>query len=265
MFGHQKRVERMLEQLEALNKLVVSRKEELDDYENKLQEIFKLYPGLQEVEAMEEYVSSLKEKSALLESKVETYDKKIEEYKSVIGTLETEIDIIHEREKLEEEKRALQDYKRTSLLPKNILIVAYTVPNINDIAIDAFILDGRTRYYSKKKQEYANGTIYKSLGGGREIGFNSDYSDCLSGSFNAFPKQFVTFEEACLALNSDLYLRESVSAMEVHELLQSFKAGFYFYGKTDLTVDEFMSMVKQGKREYDGAKPLTQLLEKKEK
>ena len=82
--------------------------------------------------------------------------------------------------------------------------------------------------------------------------------------YNAFIKRYITLEEACLAVGSNLYLKEKVSAIEIDELLKHFKAGFYFYGKTNITLDEFMDMVKNGERKYDGNIKLSRLLEKGE-
>ena len=40
-----------------------------------------------------------------------------------------------------------------------------------------------------------------------------------------------------------------------------FRSGFYFYGKTDITLDEFMEMIKNERQDL-GSKPLQKLLEK---
>lgn len=258
MFGHKKIVEEKENQIGELNKVILERKNKIKVLEGTIEslnrtidEITRKNPSIEEAVRLRTYASKLKEEIRDLEEELEAM-------KQSVGIAYELADIDAERKKLEGERQALFNYQKSSYKPSEIIICAYAVPNINDIAIDAFVFKARG----------VMGVLYTSLGGGRTMKFTPDFQDYLvdnyRGTINAFPKQFVTFEEACLAIGSDLYLREQVSALEIHNLLQQFRSGFYFYGKTNLTADEFLKMLKRGTIEYDGSIELDSLEQKGE-
>lgn len=265
MFGlskEEKAINNGFKQLDYLNAVIREREEQaslLPDLTDKIALL-----KLEHVE-LAEYDSLAKAKIEL-EEQIKQKRKELEAITNELSSLGEIVSIESARKKLEEEKEALTYYRKSLVNPKDIIIVAYTVPNIDDIAIDAFVFQKYEDYHNKDGYP-KRGAVYNSLGGGRTIGFTPDFTEPLYSNypvFNAEPKQFVTFEEACLALGLDLYLKEKVSTLEIHEVLQSFKSGFYFYGKTNITIDEFMEMIRLEKKEYDGNLKLERLLEKGE-
>ncbi len=264
--NHQKKVEERFNQLKLLNEAIASRNNEiilLDTEINHLKAIVGAFknnhPGLSEKEAALNELQEIKKEIA--KAKIELAKLKAEH-----SSLNDIINIEEEKTKLQEELANLQEQKtEIEYHPRDIIIAAYTVPNIDDIAIDAFIFDKKIKYNDKDTNYRCTGAVYKSLGGGRIIGFSSEFGNSLSDTseptFNAYPKKFVTFEEACLAIGSDLYLKETVTAQEIHKILMYFRSGFYFYGKTNITLDEFMEMIKTERQDI-GSKPLELLLEK---
>lgn len=274
MFGHNKKVNDKISQIDALNKIISSRKNEIKNLENiiarlraTIDEIIHQTPGIEEVDASQSYILKLREDIKALEKELEEKMLELDKKMQLTGIVDELFDIGEERKKLEEEKQILCTYTKQGYNPSKIIICAYKVPGIDDIAIDAFIYKSETSY-SSKTNENRTGSLYTSLGGGRTIGFSADYKSSLFNIykpvFNAEPIQFVTFEEACLAIGSDLYLRDKVTSLEIHSLLQQFRSGFYFYGKTNITIDEFLKMLKSGKIEYDGEKELDSLIQKGE-
>ncbi len=261
--NHQKKVEERFKQLKTLNDAIDERNSNiasLDNEINRLKTILSTFksehPGLSEVDAALKELENIT--SQITTAKIELA--KIKEEHDLIGDI---IAIKTQKSALEEELASLQKQK-TDYDPEDVIIVAYTVPNIDDVAIDAFVFKETSKYDNSYGNE-CTGKVYQSLGGGRTIGIDATYDGYLSNDrlpkYNAVPKKFVTFEEACLAIGSDLYLKDKVTAKEIHDILMYFRSGFYFYGKTDITLDEFMEMIKTERKDLAN-KPLQKLLEK---
>ena len=200
---HKKNIQERFAQIEALNNEIHDKTNKSQDLDREIQRLETIltnlinnHPGLEEVAALGVELENLKKE--LAETKLE-----LSKIKGKYVALKSIEDINAEKAKLTTELNKLKSHVAgKKYYPKDIIIVAYIVPNINDIAIDAFIFDKDFNYTELIYP--CSGKSYQSLGGGRTIGFDYNFRGTIYNEsiakYNAIPKRFITFEEACLAL-----------------------------------------------------------------
>ncbi len=261
MFGYKKEIKRKLEKMEELDSYIEEKYQKLNTLELREQEItviinraLEQFPGIDDVLSFRTYIESLKEEIESLEIEIKAKEKMLKQVSKKLKAAGDILSIEEEKRKIEKEKLYLQAYKKNMYSPGDVIIAAYKVPNIDDIAIDAFVFEENDeddiRIYLPLSEDGRVITMYDGLH--RE---SRDYHKV------AILKQFVTFEEACLSLGSDLYLRDKVSAQEINEILKLVRSGFVFIGENNISMEEFMKILLSGKAPEA---PIRRLLEKGE-
>lgn len=163
--------------------------------------------------------------------------------------------------KLEQDIAAAKQQRESETFFKlsELYICAYTVANINDVAVGVFFPDD-IQFAGNIRN-----ILLKSIDGSRKISTNADFSKneyYYSKQKNADLKQCISFAEACQSIGRiDLLTKKQVSVQEIYEVLYQMQGGFYFLGKTDITLNELLELMKQRSQEVPeiGGRQLTKL------
>ena len=89
-----------------------------------------------------------------------------------------------------------------------------------------------------------NGYKYISVGGNRTVTFDSSFQKeypFLKG--NTTPLAFITFKEACLLINSEVYLHSKLTPLEIHNVLTKFTNKYTI----KITDDDYYMFKEKGK------------------
>lgn len=216
-FGHEKRVQRKFEQLDALNGDINKNTIMLNQLLDQIDIITARYPELTEMEALTKFFQELKSDIAIKEQRLAELNQEI----AIKETLKSLAEVRYE---LEEEQARLKRIRSTSYEPAKVLIVTYySEENKHTSFTNAFIPESKLKFtdnsgYSHEYQVYVN------LSGDRRIAISSKsyYTGQTNNEnkpINAIPTSYYTLTEACQQVNSSIYLKERVSAQDLHDLL----------------------------------------------
>lgn len=249
-FNHKRTVDRMFQQLEALNETLEERRARVDllnsqaeELEARIREIMSKYPDLNEEEALKKYFETLKSENDSLKSDIAIKKQTLASLERRLGIMNNLADLMSERRKLETQVQTLKDYKKEHIRPGDVLIAFYQQKD--DFACcSPFVYYGDTEYTSCKDEDkpYEErkkypGKRYKSLDGSRLIGFSYDMKITLittelSGEddINTSPSIWFTLADVCQEIGSDAYLKPFLSPQEINKVVRKFLDIYdYFY------------------------------------
>ncbi len=245
-FNHKKTVERMFDQLDALNNIIAERTqnaevlgEQLKNLETRITEIMTNYPELSEEEAIKKYFTTLKEENGSLEADIASKKTELESLRKKLKILSNLSNINAERKKLEADVASLKKYKSKHIKPEDVIIAFYQVKEAF-ACCNAFVYCDDTTYTDKEDEQEYPGKIYKSLNGNRIIGFTYDFKTPLftsvpdgNNDINTSPRLWFSFTDICIEIGSNAYLKSTLTPEEINKVLKGFLALYDFWYNTE--------------------------------
>ena len=229
MFGlskEEKELKKRLKNLDYINYLIQTRELEL-------------VQTVQELERVQEELASVKEE--------------YQRYFTMLDLTKSIIDIKQLRKSLEEEKEKLQTLRNRVIPTRDIIFGIYTYDEegknneskyyegkymINIFRfVDKISFDGDDLPYDEDDDEFYDEILaYQSINGDLTAMYSMDLLDSIFDNVydtekyraNVEMSMTLTFSEVCMMLGSSLYLEGTVSATEVHGLLQQFLEKYTF-------------------------------------
>ena len=193
----------------------------------------------------------LKDAVSLKEEELTALETRIEHLKSILGNLESLEKVREEIATLEDRKKLLQGKNIRKYDPSKIFYFIYSGLSPDEEVdcprkLGAFIYQGDVEYVSD--DETYKCSEYKSVGGSICLAV-SNYDDVVCEStkrvYNARWYSFVSLEEVCLTIGSELYLEKEVTYDEIMQVMSIFNN----YDLDELDLEEIVHELCEKQRE----------------
>ncbi len=214
---------------------IEAQKKELDNIMAILREFYGVQDAITTKNSLESEIASLKEQIGSL--KIE-----LGAYKSLKGIME-------EVASLERRKKLLEAHPNRRFKSRDVIIASY-YPNINDDENYAsnlmpFIYQRPVSYLYDDEEHMA--AEYASIGGARWAAVAEDGKYLVESkrrSYNTGINEYVTLEDVCTAIGSNLYLEEYVTLDDI-KLLVSLLESYYFGKDNDYSLRDVLDLLRK--------------------
>lgn len=220
---------------QKLEKEIEDRKKELDNLMVILREFYEVKDAITARNNLKSEIASLHEELATL--------------KIQIGAYQSLKKIRDEVAALERRKKLLAAHPNRKFKASDVIIAAY-YPNIDDDEnlasyLMPFIYKGSVPYEYDDEEHIA--AEYSSIGGSRWAAIAEDGKYLIESqkrTYNIGISEYVTFEDVCVAIGSNLYLEEYVTLDEIKELVNLLES-VYFDEDNNYSFPKVLDLLRQ--------------------
>lgn len=241
-------IEALSSHLNVLNSIsgAMEARQELEiEFEKRKKELDNLMAILREFYGVEDAIAA---KNSLA-SEIASLEQRIANLKIELGAYQSLKNIKDEVAALEERRRLLEAHPNRKFKTSGVIIASY-YPDIYDDEnlasyLMPFIYNGSVSYvYDDEKHIAAE---YSSIGGSRwaAIAEGGEYlTESKKRTYNIGIGEYVTLEDVCVAIGSNLYLEEYVTLDEIKELVNLVES-VYFADDNDYYFPKVLDLLRK--------------------